>query len=41
MPVITIPKVLRDKLRDEAAESFEMLLKEIDNSFSTQTLLMN
>lgn len=30
MSVITIPKPLRDKLGDEAAESFAMLLKEVE-----------
>jgi bifunctional DNA-binding transcriptional regulator/antitoxin component of YhaV-PrlF toxin-antitoxin module len=30
MSVITIPKPLRDKLGDEAVESFAMLLKEVE-----------
>jgi uncharacterized protein YukJ len=40
MPVITIPKVLRDKLGDEAAESFAILLKEVEHEGRKDALVM-
>lgn len=40
MPVITIPKALRDKLGDEAAESFAMLLKEVEHEGRKDALVL-
>jgi hypothetical protein len=40
MPVITIPKALRDKLGDEAAESFAILLKEVEHEGRKDALVM-
>ncbi|BCB96901.1 hypothetical protein JZK55_18230 [Dissulfurispira thermophila] len=40
MSVITIPKLLRDKLGDEAAESFAMLLKEVEFEGRKDTLVI-
>ncbi|BCB97231.1 hypothetical protein JZK55_21530 [Dissulfurispira thermophila] len=40
MPVITIPKALRDKLGDEAAESFAVLLKEVEHEGRKDALVL-
>jgi outer membrane murein-binding lipoprotein Lpp len=40
VPVITIPKALRDKLGDEAAESFAILLKEVEHEGRKDALVM-
>ncbi|GAB4410176.1 MAG: hypothetical protein OHK0032_05860 [Thermodesulfovibrionales bacterium] len=40
MPVITIPKALRDKLGDEAAESFAMLLKVVEHEGRNDALVL-
>lgn len=40
MPVITIPKALRERLGDEAVESFILLLKEIDHESRKDALVL-
>jgi hypothetical protein len=40
MPVITIPKALRERLGDEAVESFVLLLKEIEHEGRKDALVL-